>query len=162
MAATLAALAACGGTPPPAPAGAPAPGVSPAVADGDGARATSKPGAPVDLAMSARPLAASGAVDRYEIVLTATPRRAVQWLALTIDGRSAQVAAVAGGANEGRAVVELPRGDGKDVIGTAVFVVDGHRMTAATEVRVGAPAPEPPTGTTLQLPDGTRVQEVRP
>jgi hypothetical protein len=166
MGAALAALAlaACGSNPPsgPAPAHAPPPGPT-AVTPDPAYRGPDKPSAPVTLTMEARPVAGTGAVERFEVVLRATLRRAVDGLELTIGGHPWEaVAATAGGPYEARAVVEVLRGEGKDVIGTAVVLVDGRRMGAATQVRIGAPAPEAPAGTILTLPDGTRVQEVRP
>lgn len=165
-------LVACSGTPPaptptvatpqaPPAAAAPAP-----VADdhaGPGAHA-SKPSAPIDLALTARSLGATATGERFEVVLTATPRRALERVELAIDGQPAVVAGAtaAGIASERRATVEVARGEGKDVIATAVVMVDGQRMGAATQVRIGAPADATPPGKLITLPDGTQVREVRP
>ncbi|MEZ4404146.1 MAG: hypothetical protein R3B06_29255 [Kofleriaceae bacterium] len=128
-------------------------------------RGADKPTAPVGLAVSARSLGVTGDVERFEITLTATPERAVTHVDLAIDGRVAQGAAVAAPAVGvpmiTTAVVDLPRGEGRDVIGTATVMVDGRRMTRAADVRIGAAAPTV-TGTIIHLPDGTAVQEVRP
>lgn len=163
------ALAACGTKSPPsgnvpavtsAPSGAtPAPAAEVSAA---GVRGADKPSAPIELALVANPVAGTSAVDRFELVLTATPRRDVERVELAIDGRPAVVAsATAGAASEARATVEIAHGTGRDVIATAVVFVDGKRMGAAASVRVGAPAAARAT-TTFTLPDGTKVEEVRP
>jgi hypothetical protein len=173
-------LAACGGSPPSgggavatsAPAGTTAgttaatpAGTTAATPSGttEAPRGTSKPGAPVDLVLTARVVDSTAAGDRYELVLTATPRRTIDRLELAIDGRLVTAAAAtAGGTSEARATVQLAHGAGKDVIATAVAFVDGRKLGVATQVRIGAPADEAPEGRILTLPDGTRVQEVRP
>lgn len=160
-------LAACGGNPPAPQAGGSSTSTSttptPAQADGPATRGPDKPGAPIDLAMEARPAAGTADVDRFVVRLTATPRRDLDSVALSIDGRPSQaVAATAGAIGDVTATIDVARGEGKVVIGTAVVVVDGKRMGAATEIRVGAPAADQPAGTIIHLPDGTPVQEVRP
>lgn len=154
------ALAGCGTKPtPPAGATAPTPVEAHPAEPGAG---PAKPSAPIDLAMTAQAMAGAGATQRYEIVLTGTPRRDVDRVELAIEGNAAVVASAASGVlGEARATVELARGEGRDVIGTAVIMVDGKRMGAATQVHVGAPAVEPPA-TLVQLPDGTWIREVRP
>ncbi len=153
-------LAACGTKAP--PGATPAPPTSAGATEVDEHRGAGKPGAPIELALVATPVAGAGDVERFELVLTATPRRDVERVELAIDGRPAVVAsAVAGAAGEARATVEIARGSGRDVIATALVIVDGKRMGAATSVRIGAPAVAPAT-TTITLPDGTKVEEVRP
>lgn len=157
-------IAACGGNPP-ASSGAgsgPAPTATAAQPAGPTHRGPSKPSAPIDLTMTATPVASAGSVDRFEVVLTAKPRRDLERVELAIDGRAAHLAtATAGAVSQARATIEIARGSGKDVVGTAVVIVDGKRMGAAAMVRVGAPSPEP-RGTIIYLPDGTPVEEVRP
>jgi hypothetical protein len=161
------ALAACGTKSPPS-GGVPAVTAAPSGTTADvaappvGEPGAAKPSAPIELALVANPVAGTSAVDRFELVLTATPRRDVERVELAIDGRPAVVAsATAGAASEARATVEIAHGTGRDVIATAVVFVDGKRMGAAASVRVGEPAAARPT-TTFTLPDGTKVEEVRP
>jgi hypothetical protein len=136
-----------------------APGDEPDPHRGGGGKA----GAPIELSLQATPLAGTGDVDRFQVVLTATPRRDLDRVELSIDGRPSQVAtATAGAVSRVSATIEVARGEGKDVIATAAMLVGGRRMGAAAQLRVGAPAADPPAGTLLQLPDGTTVQEVRP
>ena len=163
-------LAACGGNPPSAPGAGPAPGapepaapapaapVEPTAAD---TRGHGKPTAPVELSLTARALTGTATTDRFEVVMTATPQRAVDRLELALDGRPAQLMA-APARGETRATVEVARGEGKDVIGVAVVHVDGQRMARTAQLRIGAPAAAQPAGTLIHLPDGTPVQEVRP
>lgn len=160
-------LAACGSNPPSpsttAPGATAALGATAAEAATEPARGADKPSAPISLTLIAHPLASTGTMDRFELVLTATPERDVDRVELAIDGQTMQVAtATAGARTETRATVELAHGAGKDVIATAVVFVDGKRLGAATMVRIGAPAPAAPAGTIIHLPDGTAVQEVRP
>ncbi|HVV85081.1 MAG TPA: hypothetical protein VHE35_18580, partial [Kofleriaceae bacterium] len=82
--------------------------------------------------MEARPLDSTATADRFEVVLHATPRGEVQHVELAVDGQPSVVAtATAGAVSDGRATVEVARGEGKDVIGPAVVTVDGKRMGAA-------------------------------
>lgn len=159
-----AALVACSGNPPttgPAPS-PPAPIVATAPT-GPATRGPDKPTAPIDLTLEARPVAGTATVERFEVVMNATPRRDLDRVELAIDGQPATVAtATAGALGVARATVEVPRGEGRDVVGTAVVVVDGKRMGRAAQVRIGAPAAAAPAGTIIHLPDGTAVQEVRP
>ena len=160
-------IAACGGNVPTSPGAGSGPAPTATVAQsappaGPTNRGPDKPSAPIDLIMTARPLAGAGSMDRFEVVLTAKPRRDLERVELAIDGRAAQTAtATAGSISEARATVEIAHGSGKDVVGTAVVIVDGKRMGAAAMVRVGAPSPEQ-RGTIIYLPDGTPVEEVRP
>ncbi len=166
------ALAACGSNPPSPPtagptattiAGPTATTTGPTTAAPTATRGADKPGAPITLSLVARPLAGTATVDRYELVLTATPGRDLERLELAIDGQPSQVtAATAGAVGLAHATVELAHGTGRDVIATAVVIVNGKRMGAATQVHIGAAAADAPAGTLIYLPDGTAVQEVRP
>lgn len=160
---TLLALAGAGcgtkSSPPAAGPGSTAPVEAHPASPGAG---PSKPGAPIDLHMTALALPGTATTARYEIVLTGTPRRDVDQVELAIEGHPAVVASArAGMLSEARATVEVGKDEGKDLIGTAVVMVDGKRMGAATQVHVGAAAALP-AGTLIQLPDGTWIREVRP
>lgn len=157
-------LAAACGTPPtpgstpvtasPAPAATPPPTSGPA--------GPAKPSAPIDLNLTARPVAGDDVMDRFEVVLVATPRTSMAEVALIVDGgRAVPGSTLAGEPSEVRTTVAVARGAGRDIIATASVLVDGQRMGAATMIRVGAPAAEP-AGALIQLPDGTWVQEARP
>jgi len=115
-----------------------------------------KPSAPVTVSIDDRDL---GGGD-HEVTLTATPTVDVAALTLTLDGRDVSLGASTRGQTRTISTrIHLAPGDGRDVIGG---VTAAHRNRAAV-VHVGAAVEQtsrPPT--TYQLPDGTRVDEVRP
>jgi hypothetical protein len=115
-----------------------------------------KPSAPVTVSIDDRDL---GGGD-HEITLTATPTVDIAALTLTLDGRDVSLGATAQGQTRTIATrVHLAPGDGRDVIGG---VTAGHRNRAAV-VHIGAAVEQASRpATTYQLPDGTRVEEVRP
>lgn len=118
-----------------------------------------KPSAPVAITLSAQP----SANNTFQLTLSATPDVDVTDFTVIIDGqRHALGARRKGDTFAVSHVVQLaPREEGRDVIASARTVANGRVMTKAVSVRIGAPAPQTPT-TTVTLPDGTVVNEVRP
>jgi hypothetical protein len=120
-----------------------------------------KPAAAVELSMSTRAL---GGGD-HEVSLVARVTHDTPAFELRVEGERRVVgAARAGDVETLTARVHVDAGRGVDVVGSAATGAAPHRRTAAAQVRVGAPAPAvaPMRETTITLPDGTQVVEVRP
>ncbi len=118
-----------------------------------------KPGAPVSIELTQRSL---GGAD-YEVTLTARPSRDVDSLELSLDGRRKVVGKVrAKVAQTLTARVHLV-GTGRKVLGAAVVTFDGRRRSIADDVLIGKePAAARTPSKIIVMPDGTRVDEVRP
>jgi hypothetical protein len=117
-----------------------------------------KPSAPVDVRIETRSV--GGAT--YEVTLVVTPRKHVKGLVLELEGRRLAVGAL--GAGQTRTLsarVSLGALRGRDIAGSAVVDVGGHRRRAAAATRIGAAAVAPPAPQMVRLPDGTEAAEVR-
>ena len=118
-----------------------------------------KPTAPVVVELSQRSL---GGAD-YEITLTARPTRDVDALELSVDGRRKQVGRARAKSTYTMTVRVRQAGAGRKVIGAAAVRVDGRRRSIANEITIGSePAAARLPAKIIVMPDGTRVEEVRP
>ena len=118
-----------------------------------------KPIAPVTIELTQRSL---GGTD-YEVTLTARPTRDVDSLELRVDGRIDRV--VRAGANVVHTLtVRVHLVDAsQDVVGGATVRIGNLRRNVAEIVTLGKPkARALPPSQIVTMPDGTRVEEVRP
>ena len=119
-----------------------------------------KPTAPLELALSAKPVA--NTAGRYTVTLTTTAQADLDDVVVTIDGQAFKL-----GALRNRAVatvssiLELGGKPGRDIIGAAQLTVHGRHMSKAAALRLGAPTAPSPPAATVTLPDGTVVNEAR-
>lgn len=99
--------------------------------------------------------------DDFEITLTARPTRDVAALELVLDGRSLRVGAARAG--QLHAMHVRVHSTGREVVGGASVAMNGYRRNAAASIEIGQPrAAAPLPSRIVTLPDGTRVDEVRP
>ncbi|MBP9086571.1 MAG: hypothetical protein KBG15_10670 [Kofleriaceae bacterium] len=130
--------------------------IAPTIATAD----NHKPTAPINLALSAKPVA--NTADSYTVTLITTAQADLDAVVVTIDGQTHKL-----GTMRNRTVttvsntIELDGKLGRDIIGTAHLVVHGRTMRKAAALRLGAPAAPPPPAATVTLPDGTVVTEAR-
>lgn len=116
-----------------------------------------KPTAPVTLELTQRSLGGAS----YEVTLTARPTTDVTGLELVLDGKHTRIGSVARGVPH--TTTMRVQGEGRTIIGSVAVDVRGHRRTAAADVVLGTrPVVAPPPSRIVVLPDGTRVDEVRP
>lgn len=122
-------------------------------------RADAKPTAPVAVELAQRWL---GGAD-YEVTLTATPRRDADVLELSLDGKQRRIAhARANVAYTLTTRVQL-RGTGRRIVGGAAVTSAGRRRSVAEDLIVGKPTARVPAPSKIVvMPDGARIDEVRP
>jgi hypothetical protein len=122
-------------------------------------RGDAKPTAPVTITLAQRWL---GGAD-YEVTLTARPTRDTDVLELSLDGRTRRIERARAHVVQTLTVRVHVRGTGRRVVGGAAVRSAGRRRSVADDVLVGV---EPPRAQLpskiLVMPDGTRVDEVRP
>jgi len=115
-----------------------------------------KPAAPVEVRLDARPLAGGW----FELDLQATPTVAVDWLELRLEGRRAQEGPLAAGATIH--LTARTRGN-RDVVGSATTTVGSSVRSRAVLIRIGPPrALATVRESVITLPGGERVAEMRP
>lgn len=119
-----------------------------------------KPTAPVRIELTQRLLGGSD----YEVTLTARPTRDVDSLELSLDGRVERVVrARANVVHKLTVKVHLTADAGREIVGGATVRIGNQRRNIAETVTLGkVPARMLPRSQIIVMPDGTRVEEVRP
>lgn len=118
-----------------------------------------KPTAPVAIELTQRSL---GGTD-YEVTLTARPTRDVDSLELRLDGRIDRVVRARANVVHKLTVRVHLVDASQDVVGGATVRIGNQRRNVAEIVTLGKPKPRVlPLAQIVTMPDGTRVEEVRP
>ena len=121
--------------------------------------ADAKPTAPVTITLTQRSL---GGAD-YEVTLTARPTRDTDVLELSLDGRTRRIALARAHVAQTLTVRVQLRGSGRRVVGGAAVRIAGRRRNVADDIVIGVePARAALPSKIFVMPDGTRVDEVRP